>query len=78
MACAQIIKIAKISNNLVKKWAEDMKRHFSKDDIQMVKKHTKICPTSLSIRKIRIKTTLKYHLIPVKMAIITKTKNNKC
>ena len=68
----------KKANKPMQKWAKVMNRHFTKDDIYEAKKHMKKCSSSLVIREMQIKTTLRYHLTLVRMAIIKKSGDNRC
>lgn len=65
-------------NNPIEQWAESLKSHIPTVDIQMARRHMRRCSASLTTREIQIRTTVNYHLTPVRMTITKKTTNKKC
>ena len=69
---------SKETNNPIMKWAKDMNRIFTEEDIDTANKHMRKCSESLAIREKETTTTMRYHLTPVRMGKINKAGNNKC
>jgi hypothetical protein len=80
--CSEYTKTSKFNlqriNNLMKKWAHELYREFSKDELQIANKYTKKYSTSLAAKEMQIKTTLRFHLTPLRMVIFKGKNSSKC
>ena len=74
--CKKYLQLNNNQNNLIKKWAKYIKRHFSKEDIQTANKHMKRCLTALINWEMQIKTTIRYHLTPIWLITIKNKQTN--
>ena len=65
-------------NNPIKKWGTELNKEFSHEELRMAEKHLKKCSASLIIREMQIKTTLRLHLIPVRIAKVKNSGDSRC
>ena len=66
------------TKNSIKKWSKDLNRHFSMEDIQKTQRHIKGGSASVAIRVMQIKTTMRYHFTQGRIAVVNKSRINKC
>jgi hypothetical protein len=77
--CKELKKVNfRKSNNPIKKWGSEQNKEFSPEEYRMAQKHLKKCSSSLIIREIQIKTTLRFHLTPVRIAKIKNSGDSRC
>ena len=77
--CKELKKLVpREPNNPIKKWGTDLNKEFSPEEIRMAEKHLKKCSALLAIREVQIKTALRFHLTPVRMAKVKNSGDSRC